>query len=205
MFYFIKKCYNNVGDILKNSILYSIVRPIVTIYFKIFYRPKYIGRENIPKNGRIILAGNHKNNLDCIYLMSSTKRPVHFLAKKELFVGFKKILFGNLGLIPVDRKNKSHGSIELAEKYLESEKMIGIFPEGTFNRSDDTILPFKIGAVKMSYDTNSKIVPFTIKGDYKLFSKNLVIEFLKPIEAKNKDLEKDNQKLEKIIRNNLEG
>jgi len=192
------------GDILKNSILYSILRPIVTILFKLFYRPKYIGRDNIPKNGRIILAGNHKNNLDCIFLISSTKRPVHFLAKKELFSGLKGVLFNNLGLIPVDRKNKSHSSIELAEKYLESEKMIGIFPEGTFNRSNDTILPFKIGAVKMSSDTNSKIVPFTIKGDYKLFSKNLVIEFLKPMEVK-KDLEIENKKLEKIIKDNLEG
>lgn len=190
---------------MKNSILYSIVRPIVTIYFKLVYRPKYIGRENIPKNGRIILAGNHKNNLDCIYLMSSTKRPVHFLAKKELFSGLKGILFKNMGLVPVDRKNKSHQSIELAEKYLNSEKIIGIFPEGTFNRSEDTILPFKIGAVKMSYDTNSKIVPFTIKGDYKLFSKNLTIKFMEPIEIENSNLEIENKKLEEIIRKDLEG
>ena len=75
--------------IMKNSLLYNIVRPIVSALFKIFYRPKYIGLDNIPKSGRIILAGNHKNNLDCIYLMSSTRRPIHFLAKIELFCNTK--------------------------------------------------------------------------------------------------------------------
>ncbi len=189
---------------MKNSLLYFIVRPIVSIIFKIVYRPKYIGLENIPKNGRIILAGNHKNNLDCIFLMSSTKRPIHFLAKKELWNGLKKIIFNNMGLIPVDRSNKSHDSIVLAEKYLQSEKIIGIFPEGTFNRSNDIILPFKIGAVKMAYDTNSKIVPFVIKGNYKKFSKGLNIHFYRPIDINNSDLKIENKKLEKIIINGLE-
>ena len=78
---------------MKESLLYKIVRPIVSIWFKIFYKPKYIGLNNIPDNESIILAGNHKNNLDCIYLMSSTKRPIHFLAKQELFKGIKKIIF----------------------------------------------------------------------------------------------------------------
>ena len=189
---------------MKNSLLYNIVRPIVSALFKIFYRPKYIGLDNIPKSGRIILAGNHKNNLDCIYLMSSTRRPIHFLAKIELFRGIKKIIFNNMGLIPVDRKNKNHSSLVLAEKYLENEKIIGIFPEGTFNRSEDTILPFKIGAVKMAYDTNTNIVPFTIKGEYKMFSKGLTIEFLNPISIKNSELEFENTNLENIIRKELE-
>lgn len=188
---------------MKNSLLYTIVRPIVSGLFKLLYRPKYMGKENIPKDGRVVLAGNHKNNFDCLFLMSSTKRPVHFLAKRELFVGFKGIIFNHMGLIPVDRNTKSHHSLELAEKYLESEKLVGIFPEGTFNKSDDTILPFKIGAVKMSYDTNSKIVPFVIKGDYKLFSKNLTIKFLKPIDIKD-DLNIENKRLENIVRKELE-
>ena len=190
---------------MKNSLLYNIVRPIVSILFKIFYRPNYIGLKNIPLNGQIILAGNHKSNLDCIYLMSSTKRPIHFLAKQELFTGIKKIIFNNMGLIPVDRKNKSHHSLELAEKYLNSDKVIGIFPEGTFNKSNDTILPFKIGAVKMGYDTGSMIVPFTIKGNYKILRKGLTIEFLEPISITNSNLEIENKRLEEIIKNSLEG
>ena len=206
MFSIFKKWYNECGDNLKDSILYSIVRPIVKTCFKIIYRPKYIGLDNIPKYGSVILASNHKNNLDCIYLISSTKRPIHFLAKKELFTGFKKVIFNNMGLIPVDRGNseKRHEALVNAIKYLNNNKVIGIFPEGTFNKSDKPILPFKMGSVKMSYETKSPIVPVIIKGEYKKFSKNLVIEFLKPIYISSDDFENENKKLENIFINELE-
>lgn len=190
---------------MKKSMLYSIVRPIVSILFKIVYRPKYIGLSNIPKKGKVILAGNHKNNLDCIYLMSSTKRQIHFLAKKELWKGPKKIIFSNLGLIPVDRSKKNPEAMNTALECLNNEELIGIFPEATFNRSKEVVLPFKIGAVKMAYETNSPIVPFVIKGNYKMFKKNLIIEFLEPINIIDNDLDKENERLRDIIKKKLGG
>jgi len=177
--------------------LYKLLRPIITILFKLLYRPKIIGSENIKKRGRIILAGNHTHNFDSILLISSTKRNIHFLAKIELFKGVKRILFSNMGLIPVNRKIKDHNVLENAYNYLNNEKVIGIFPEGTFGHGK--ILDFKIGAVKMAYETNSEIVPFAITGDYKLFSKNLKIVFGKPIKIKDSNLEKENKKLRNII------
>jgi len=177
--------------------LYKILRPIITFLFKTLYRPKIIGSKNIPKTGRIILAGNHTHNLDCAMLISSTKRNIHFLAKVELFKGFKKILFSNMGLIPVNRKIKDHNVLVHAYNYLENEKVIGIFPEGTFGKGK--ILPFKIGAVKMAYETKCDIIPFSITGTYKLFSKNLKIEFGKPIKVKSNNLEKENEKLRNIV------
>lgn len=181
----------------KDVVLYKILRPIVTILFKVLYRPKIIGKENIKKIGRIILAGNHTNNFDSVLLISSTKRNIHFLAKIELFRGIKKILFNNLGLIPVDRSKKDHNVLKKAYDYLENEKVIGIYPEGTFGKGK--ILPFKIGAVKMAYETNTEIVPFAITGTYKLFSKDLKIVFDKPVKIKSKDLEKENEKLRNIV------
>lgn len=177
--------------------LYRILRPIITFLFKTLYRPRIIGSENIPKNGRIILAGNHTHNLDSAMLISSTKRNIHFLAKVELFKGFKKILFSNMGLIPVNRKIKDHNVLIRAYNYLENEKVIGIFPEGTFGNGK--ILPFKIGAVKMAYETKCDIIPFSITGTYKLFSRDLKIEFGKPIKVKSDDLDKENEKLRNII------
>ena len=183
----------------KDVLLYKLARPIITCFFKILYRPKIIGTENIPKTKKIILAGNHTNNFDCVFLMSSTKRNIHFLAKKELFVGLKKIIFNNLGLIPVDRNQKSNNKVlNIAEKYLENNLVIGIFPEGTTEKGCGYLLPFKKGTVKLSYDTNTEIIPFKISGEYKLFSKNLKIIFDKPYKAK-KDLEKSNNELYNII------
>lgn len=177
--------------------LYKVLRPIITVLFKVIYKPTIIGKENIKNEGRIILAGNHTNNLDCALLISSTKRNIHFLAKSELFTGIKKILFSNMGLIPVNRKKKDHKSLDMAYKYLNKDKVIGIFPEGTIGKKG--ILPFKMGAVKMSYETNCEIVPFAITGEYKLFSNNLKIEFGKPLKIKNSNLEKENEKLRNKI------
>ena len=177
--------------------LYKLLRPLITILFKLLYRPKIVGTENIKSSGGIILAGNHNNNLDGAILISSTKRNIHFLAKIELFKGMKKYFFDNLGLIPVDRSKRNHKALENACGYLKNGKVIGIFPEGTFGRGK--ILPFKIGAVKMAYETGCEIVPFAITGDFKIFSRNLKIEFGKPIKIKSNDLEKENEKLRNIV------
>ena len=184
------KKYNDV-------LLYRILRPLITFLFKTLYRPKIVGADNIPKEGRIILAGNHTHNLDSAMLISSTKRNIHFLAKAELFVGLKKLFFSNMGLIPVNRKIKDHNVLIHAYNYLERDKVIGIFPEGTHGKGK--ILPFKIGAVKMAYETKTNIVPFSITGTYKMFSKDLKIVFGKPIKIKNENLEKENERLRNIV------
>ena len=184
-------------------LLYKIVRPIIYIFIKL-YRPAYIGLDNIPKDGAFILAGNHTSKLDPILVASSTKRCVHFLAKDSLYKGIKKPLFKNMGIIPVNRKIHDKDSLLTAKKFLEKNMTIGIFPEGTINRTDDTIMPFKIGAVKMSHDTDSMIVPFVIKGKYKPFFNNLRIIYFKPIYAKDDILDNENEKLMKIIKKNLE-
>lgn len=183
-----------------DTAFYKIVRPIIKILFLFLYTPKIVGKENIPKEGRIILAGNHTNNFDCLILMSSTKRGIHFLAKKELFKGLKKYIFSGMGIIPVDRKIHDHASLEIAEEYLKNEKVIGIFPEGTYRRKDKgELLPFKIGAVKMAFDTDTKIIPFAITGSYKLFSRDLKIFFDRPIKITNENLDIENKKLKDKI------
>ena len=184
--------------------LYRISRPFIRLFMYIAYRPKYIGLDNIPKDGRIVLSGNHTNNLDCWLLMSCTKRTIHFLAKDSLVKGWKGIIFKNMGVIPVNRKIHDKNALINAEKALEEDKVIGIFPEGTINREKkEPTLPFKIGSVKMAYDTNTKIVPFVITGKYKFFNNNLKIEFLKPIIIKE-DLGKENDRLRSIINKKLE-
>lgn len=183
---------------MKDCLLYKILRPIITFVFKVFLTPKIIGTENISGSGRVILAGNHTSIFDAPLLISCTKRNVHFLAKKELWKGPKKIIFGNLGLIPVDRKTRDGNALIVAERYLKNEKLIGIFPEGTTEK-EGRMLKFKKGAVKMAVDTNSLIVPFVITGKYKLFSKSLTIRFLEPIKC-NENIKEETERLMNIIK-----
>ena len=187
---------------MKEPILYRITRPIITTLFYILFRPTIEGKENIPKKGRVVLAGNHTNNLDCLLLISGTKRTIHFLAKDELIKGVKKIIFKNMGIIPVNRRIHDKTALKNAIKELEEEKMIGIFPEGTINKTDKTTLPFKIGAVKMSYDTESPLIPFTITGKYQLFKKSIKLTFYEQIKIKE-NLTEENNKLMNIIKKEL--
>ena len=189
---------------MKEPLLYRVVRPIVTFLVRIIFRPTYIGLENIPKSGRIVLAGTHTNDFDSPLLMSCTKRVIHFLAKESLTKGILGTAFKALGLIPVNRSIHDKGALKSAINTLNEDKVIGIFPEGTINRTEDLIMPFKIGAVKMSKETNTKIVPFVITGKYKVFKKSVTIEFLKPIEIKSDNLTEENERLMNLIRKKLE-
>lgn len=188
---------------MKEPIFYHIVRPIISVFFHIFYHPTMIGKENIPKEGRVVLAGNHTSNLDCFLLISSTKRMVHFLAKNSLMKGMKKIIFKGMGIIPVNRSRKDPDSLKKAVEVLNHDKVIGIFPEGTINKTEDITMPFKYGAVKMASETNSCIVPFIITGKYHIFRKSIQIAFLKPYVV-HSDLEYENKKLQNLVSCELE-
>lgn len=185
---------------MKKAILYRILIPLDKLYMS-FFRPTYIGIENIPKNGGVVLAGNHTAKLDPLLLMSSTKRTIRYLAKIELCKGkVKTWFFHNVGIIPVDRSKKNPEVIKKACEYLNNGALLGIFPEGTINRTDDIIMPFKYGAVKMAKETDSYIVPFAITGKYKLFKKSVIVKFGKPYKLKD-ELEIENKKLEnKVIK-----
>ena len=186
------------GENMKEPFLYRILRPIITLFVKLLFRPVIIGKENIIQKDNFILAGNHTNYLDCTLLISSTKKIIHFMAKDELSKGVLGPFFKSMGLIFVNRKTKDRKSLNLAIEYLNNNKVIGIFPEGTINRTKKVIMPFKFGAVKMANVTNSYIVPFAIIGKYKLFRKGIKIIFAKPYKVSD-DLEKENKKLEKVI------
>ena len=186
-------------EVIMKYRLYKITRPIIRVLMKLIYRIEIINSENIPDTG-CVLAGNHKNNLDCVLLMSSTKRLIRFLGKVELF-DKHSWLFRNMGVIPVNRKTKNKKAIIEAEKVLNNDGIIGIFPEGTFNNTEYVVRPFKMGAVKFSYDTKKPIVPFAIINDYKIFRKSVKLIFGNAYYVKNNDLVYENNRLmNKVIK-----
>ena len=189
------------GDAMyESSWFYKTIRFLFKWLFKLWYNPKIIGKENKPKNGNIVVAGNHKSMLDPCLVVISTNRVVHFLAKDKYYD--KKIVgdfFKLMQCIKVNTKKKDGKALENAIAVLKEKGVIGIFPEGTRNKTKELLQPFKFGAVKMAEVTDSYIVPFAITGDYKFRSKNLKIEFDKPYKIKTNDLEKENKKLYKNI------
>ena len=184
------------------NIMYRMVKCIGYPIFKLLYRPKVIGKENIPNRGPVVLVGNHTSNFDCATLICSNKRIIHSLGKIELFnKGIGNWFFTSMGTIPVDRSRKNPNAINEALKVLNNKQIIGIFPEGTTRKNKGEILPFKFGAVSLAKKSNALIVPFSITGEYKIFGNNLVIRYGKAYKIKDDDLAKENELLRnKVIK-----
>lgn len=113
--------------------LYKILKPILGIIYKLWYNPKIIGAENIPDKGSILIVGNHIHLMDQCNVIISTKRVLHFMAKKEYFESKFAWFFKNVGCIPVDRSKKDELATNKAIEVLNNNLALGLFPEGTRN------------------------------------------------------------------------
>ena len=97
----------------------------------------------------------------------------------------------------------SESETKKAAEILKNGGTIGIFPEGTRNRSKEELQRFKHGTVVMAQKTNTLIMPFAIRGKYKIFNKNLTLEFGKPIDVTNMQTEEANDYLKNEVLNLL--
>ena len=189
----------------KTFFIYHFFKFLLSWIFILYYNPKIIGKKNIPKNGSIVIAGNHKHLYDQCLTIIATKRMIHYMAKKEYFDN-KKVswFFKSTGCISVDRAKKDSDAKNKAIKVLNDGGAVGIFPEGTRNKTSKTLLPFKFGAVSMASKTDSYIIPFGITGEYKFRSKNLTIRYGKPFKVNNMDLKEANDKLYNVVKDLIE-
>ena len=174
------------------------------------YFPKIEGKENIPKTGGVVITCNHTSFLDGIFMVYACNRPIHMLAKKELFKkGILNFGFRSIGCIPVDRSIHDENAKSEVIDILNEGKVLGIFPEGTINRTFGTkdevmFLPFKRGAFKFASKTDSYIVPAVVSGGYNMFKGTAKITYGKPYKVES-DFDKENKKLvktmEKMLKN----
>ncbi len=167
--------------------------------------PKYEGCENIPAKGAFVFAGNHTSFMDAATIVSTPKRIIHTLSKKELFKGkIRNAFFRSMACIPVDRKTHDENAKKEVIDMLNEGHAVGIFPEGTINRTIGTsnevsLLPFKKGAVTFANKANVPIIPFAIIGKYRPFRKGLKVKYGKPYYVKSNDYEKEIE----ILRNKI--
>lgn len=186
---------------------YKLLTPLMRAAFRLYYNPKIIDADKIPDDGSIVIAGNHKHVYDQCLTIMATKRVIHYMAKKEYFDGALAPLFKFVGCIPVDRSRRDFSSAMSAMKVLKKDGAIGIFPEGTRNKTDNFLLRFKTGAVSMAKKTDAYIVPFGLTGDYKFRSKNLTVRYGEPFKVSDMTNEEANEKLyrevERLMLENL--
>ena len=161
---------------------YNFMLKLFSIFSKTFFKFEVIGTENIPSEGNLIIAANHKSNLDPIFVASAVdkKRKMTAIAKEELFKNkiLAKIL-NKVEIIPINRQNPGLGTIKRILKYIKNDYALVMFPEGTRSKTDD-FNNAKAGLSLFATKAKAEIVPCTIFSSYKLF-KPAKIYFGKPI------------------------
>ncbi|MFQ8630793.1 MAG: lysophospholipid acyltransferase family protein [Intestinibacter bartlettii] len=161
---------------------YNFMLKLFSIFSKTFFKFEVIGVDNIPSEGNLIIAANHKSNLDPIFVASAVnkKRKMTAIAKEELFKNkiLAKIL-NKVEIIPINRQNPGLGTIKRILKYIKNDYALVMFPEGTRSKTDD-FNNAKAGLSLFATKAKAEIVPCTIYSSYKLF-KPAKIYFGKPI------------------------
>ncbi|MEU9779227.1 MULTISPECIES: lysophospholipid acyltransferase family protein [Streptomyces] len=126
------------------------------------WRPRVLGAWRVPAEGPVILAVNHAHNIDGPMLMGTAPRPVHFLIKKEAFVGPLGSFLSGIGQVPVDRTAADRTAIGSALGILERGGVLGIFPEGT--RGEGDFASLRAGLAYFAVRSGAPIVPVAVLG-----------------------------------------
>src|ERR1700756_1690938 len=88
-----------------NRLVYWVVRALLQPFFHLYFRYTRIGREHVPAEGPVIIAANHRSFIDPFVIGTMARRPMYYVAKKEIFA-FNPVLswiLSALGAFPVDR------------------------------------------------------------------------------------------------------
>jgi len=138
----------------------AILQPSMQLYFLLVRG----GRHNIPAEGAVILAANHRSLLDPFVIALCLGRPVYFVAKRELFERrWQGWILNALGAFPVRRGESDEEMMETARTVLERGEPVLIFPEGKRVRSGPVGNP-KRGAGRLALETGAPIVPIAVTG-----------------------------------------
>jgi 1-acyl-sn-glycerol-3-phosphate acyltransferase len=147
-----------------NPLLYGLARAVLVPFFRAYFRLQGIGHRHIPRSGPAILAANHRSFLDPFVIGAVARRPVYYMAKRELFERrWQAWLLSSLGAFPVDRGAADEQAMATARAILQRGDCVVIFPEGTRVRPGPLGRPRR-GVGRLALQTGAPVVPIAVMG-----------------------------------------
>jgi len=153
------------GRPLGTNLTFKICTKIAIPFIKAITKRTWIGAENIPRTGAVIVANNHLSYFDVLnfaHFLYANGRAPRFLGKVEVF---KVPIIGRIilaaGQVPVERETPSAGkAVDHAKKLLEAGHLLGVYPEGTLSRDlDHWPMVAKTGLARLALTTNTPVIP----------------------------------------------
>ncbi len=176
---------------------------------------EYHGLENLEATQPCIYALNHQSNFDMAVFGEIYPANTVIIGKKELiWIPFFGLFYKSAGNIMIDRKKTSKAKNSLGQVVEEIKKRnvcVWIFPEGTRNTSDKTLLPFKKGPFHMAISAQVPVVSLVASSVPKILNwkdktmngGKLVVKVLPPVFTTGLT-EKDVSELANTIRENMQ-
>jgi glycerol-3-phosphate dehydrogenase (NAD(P)+) len=147
-----------------NPFVYWLVRAVLQPFFRMYFRLTRVGGEHIPASGPAIVASNHRSFLDPFVIATAARRPMYYVAKKELFAKrWQAWILNSLGAFPVDRGAGDSDAMSTAREILERGDIVLIFPEGTRVRPGP-LGPPRRGVGRLALQTGAPVVPVAVIG-----------------------------------------
>jgi len=145
--------------------VYRALVAVIRFVIKLFWGLRVSGVENIPAEGGAIVAANHVTWFDPLPVGAAVRRPIHFMAKAELFENpiLGRVL-PKLHAFPVKRGGADRGAIRQAQAVVTGGGLLGIFPEGTRGGGENELLPLQGGTAFIALKTGVPVIPVVVKG-----------------------------------------
>lgn len=147
-----------------NPLLYWVVRALFVPFFLVYFRLQRVGREHLPRSGPLLLASNHRSFLDPFVIGTLVRRPVYYMAKRELFEKrWQAWALNALGAFPVDRGAGDRDAMDTARAILARGDCVVVFPEGTRVRRGPLGDPRR-GVGRLALETGAPVAPVAVIG-----------------------------------------
>ncbi len=142
---------------------------------RLIWRPRYRNTIAVPAIGAAVICANHTFALDPLLIALSINRPVHFLAKEELYRNpLLRFILQRTNMVAVKRGLNDRQAMRISLKYLNQGEILGVFPEGTRSKTAE-LLEFYDGAVYFAMKTGAPLIPAAIIGQYRWFTPMQVV------------------------------
>lgn len=148
--------------------LYRISKSLSVFICRVFGHWKVIGRENIPRDGGVLVCANHVSYIDPPALGAGATRQLHFMAKIELFqIPVIGLFIKGLGAFPVKRGTADRGALKKAVEYLQAGNAVAMFPEGQRSLEGE-LLPAEPGVGMIVLRAKVPVIPVALVNTEKL-------------------------------------
>jgi 1-acyl-sn-glycerol-3-phosphate acyltransferase len=152
-----------------------VVKPLMRTWFRI----RIEGTGHIPASGPVILASNHRSNMDPVLLAAAVRRPVAFMAKVELFVWPLGWILRLIGQFPVQRGGIDREALRHTSAVLARGWVLGLFPEGT--RGDGSFASVHPGLAYIVLRERCPVLPVAIFGTERVRRRFGWLPFASPV------------------------